>query len=576
MSGAEITDPPGSAIMKQYFRGFLFVIFGIAAVDAVAQTARPAYDRQADFDVQHYAIRVSFDHPRRTVIGDTTVRLRPTVASLRNVRLDAVGLGFTRVENAETGKPLRYTAARGNVSVTLDRAYGPDEEVSLRFRYTTRPQKGVYFVNERRDQGRRVHSDQIWTQGQPDEARHWFPSFDHPEDKATTEKFITAKKGQTVIGNGELMEAKENPDGTVTHHFRMDIPHSTYLVSFVIGEYEKVEEKFGEIPLGYYIYPGSASLVPLAYVKTTEMLKIMEELTSVAYPFNKYDQTMVANFEFGGMENITATTMSDTEIAYARLDFLRGNVEDLVAHEIAHSWFGNNVTCANWAELYLNEAFATFFEAAIREKMYGREDYMRKIMLDAEAFINHDSTTPVSHGLYNRRAADTSILFRWPAVTYNKGGAVVHQLREQIGDKAFWKALNTILTRHRFSSIRTPDLRSAMEEASGQNLGWFFDQWIYGTGYPKLTIRYRYDRDAGEMRLNIEQTQRGDRLTPAGFRLPLEIEFLGKDGSRIRRIADIKSRREIITIPLDTTPDEMNIDPDEKIPLKAIRLLETK
>lgn len=563
-------------IRINFVPALFLLLFSATAFSQNTQSARPAYDRYADFDVQHYTLRVSFDHPKRTVLGDTTVRLRPTVERLSTVELDAVGLSFTRIENENTQKPLRYTSAGGKVKVTLDRAYGTNDEISLRFRYSARPQKGVYFVNERKDQGRRVHSAQIWTQGQPDEARHWFPSFDHPGDKATTEKFITVEKGLTVIGNGELIEQKENPNGTVTHHFRMDIPHPTYLVSFVVGEYQKIDEKFRDIPLGYYVYPGASSLVPLAYGKTIEMLTIMEDLTGVPYPFNKYDQTMVANFQFGGMENITATTMADTEIAYARLDFLRGNVEDLVAHELAHSWFGNNVTCANWAELYLNEAFATFFEAAIREKMYGRDDYMRKILLDAEAFINHDAAVPVSHGLYNRRAADTSILFKWPAVTYNKGGAVVHQLREQVGDEVFWKALNTILKTHRFASIRTPDLRKAMEEASGQKLEWFFDQWIYGTGHPRLTIRYKYDAGAKALVLDIEQTQKGDRLTPATFRLPMDIELTYPDGTKARRQIEIRSRRETISVASETAPDEMNIDPNEKIPLKTIKLQQSK
>src|SRR5690606_19587666 len=189
--------------------------------------------------------------------------------------------------------------------------------------------------------------------------------------------------------------------------------------------------------------------------------------------------TMVANFEFGGMENITATTMADSEILLANFDFFRGNVEDLVAHEIIHSWFGNIVTCKNWAELWLNEGFATFFEAAVREKMYGRRDYIRKITNNAENFMADDVRGGRRFGLFNQTAANTGGLFDRPAVTYDKGGVVIHMLREQVGEEAFWKALKLYLDRHKYGSVETQDLRRVMEETSRQELGWFFDQWLY-------------------------------------------------------------------------------------------------
>ncbi len=548
------------------------LLLGLTVQLGFGQSPTADFNRPQSFDVQHYTIRISFDHAKRTVFGDTTVELRPLRDGLRSLELDARDLKFDAITLAANEAKLEHRLSPGKVIVTLDRAYKKDETIAIRFRYSAKPKKGIYFVDEKRDKDRVVHSSQIWTQGEPDEAHHWFPSFDFPSDKATTEKFVTVEKGFQVIGNGVLVSERESADGkSVTFHYKLDIPHPTYLVSFVVGKYEKFEDKFRDITMTNYLYPGTGILNQNAYSKTKQMLEIHEKLTGVMYPFNKYDQTVVANFQFGGMENITATTMADSEIAYANLEFLRGNVEDLVAHEIAHSWFGNNVTMKNWAELWLNEAFATFMEAKVREELYGRQEYLRKIGIDAESFMEHDAAVPNSHALFNQKAKDISILFKWPAVTYNKGGAVVHMLSSQVGDEAFWKAINLYLTRHRFGSVETADLIKVMEETSDQKLDWFFDQWVYGTSYPKLTIKQGYDDKAKVLRFEISQTQRGDKLTPQAFRLPLEIEITTPGEKPRRETLEINARKHSIEIAAPTKPSSVTFDPDTKIPLISIK-----
>lgn len=186
--------------------------------------------------------------------------------------------------------------------------------ISIRFKYSVKPSKGVYFVDADTEDGKVIRAAQIWTQGEPEEAHHWFPSYDFPDDKATSEQFITTEKGETAIGNGELIETIENADGTKTFHYKMPIPYSTYLTSFVVGTYTKVSDSHKNIPLGFYMYPGSEAIAQKAYGKTKDMMRVFEGLTGVDFPYNKYDQTIVANFNFGGMENMTATTMADTEI----------------------------------------------------------------------------------------------------------------------------------------------------------------------------------------------------------------------------------------------------------------------
>ncbi len=563
-------------MLDRFFSIFGSALLTIFLLAPATNAQRPDFNRAQTYDAQHYLLNVQFDHAKRTVFGDVTVRIKPLKDGFREAQFDAVALKFESVKLGE--KDLKYKADGKTIIVTLDRDYKTGEEITIRFKYSATPKKGIYFVDEKKDKDKIIHSAQIWTQGEAEEARHWFPSFDHPSDKATTEQVITVKQPSTVIGNGELLSIAKNDNGTATFHYKMSIPHSTYLVSFVVGEYEKFEDKYRDITLTNYLYPNNTALNKNAFGKTKDILKAFEELTGVQYPFNKYDQTIVANFSFGGMENITTTTMADTEIAFANLDFLRGTIEDLVAHEIAHSWFGNNVTCENWAELWLNEGFATFMEAAVREKLYGRKEYIRKIGVDAESFMADDEVSKGRFGLFNETAANTEKLFDRPAITYNKGSVVVHMLREQVGDANFWKAINLYLTHHRFASVETTDLQKVMEETSGQKLDWFFAQWVYGTSYPKLSVKQRYDETAKSLVFDIEQTQKGESKVPQAFRLPLEIQIKFPDGHgpiKTERL-EITDRKQTLTIPTGTKPSEVTFDPNSKLPLLAIKPVENK
>ena len=549
----------------------LFVCASVTNIDG----QRRDFNRPQVYDVEHYVIRVTFDRSAKKVLGDTTIRLKPLRDGLSSVEFDAVDLTFTAVTLDPAGTPLKYKTEGGAIRVTLDRAYKQSETIAIRFVHSATPRKGVYFVDEEKEGEKVIHSAQIWTQGEPDEARHWFPSFDFPSDKATVEKFITALDGETVVGNGELVTATNNPNGTVTHHFRMGVPTPVYLISFVIGKYAKVTDKYREVPLGYFVYPGTEAIVPQAYGTTKDMMRVFEELTGVEYPFPKYDQTIVAGFQFGGMENMTATTMADTEILLAKFELTRPGVHDLVSHELAHSWFGNLVTCKNWAELWLNEGFATFMEAAFREKMYGRRNYMIKIQRDAESFMVDDAVSKKRIGLFNQSADAVSELFDRPATTYNKGGAVIHTLREEVGNDVFWRGVNLYLTRNKQGTVETTDLITAMEEASGKELDWFFDQWVYMGGHPKLNVTHVWNERAKTLRLTVSQTQRPDKLTPAAFRLPMDVDFTTSSGLKTESIV-VTKRTETFTIKLPGQPTAIKLDPQDKLPIKSVKMPTSK
>ena len=547
---------------------FLFLcLFSFGNSDAVgAQNSN--LRREKTFDVQHYVIRVSFDRATRTVFGDTTVSLKAQKNDFNAFALDAAGLNFESIRLENSDRQLAYRAENEKVFITLDRPYKSDETVSVRFKYSAKPKKGVYFVNAQVEQGEITRPAQIWTQGEPEEARHWFPSYDFPDDKATSEQIITVEKSETAIGNGELVNQSENADGTRIFHYKMPVPHPTYLTSMVIGNYVKIIDNYKSVPLGYYVYPGLEPIVPIAYGRTKEMFRVFEELTKVDFPFNKYDQTIVASFQFGGMENITATTMADTEILFARYD--RNLVDDLVSHEIAHSWFGNLVTCKNWSELWLNEGFATFMEAAFREKFYGREDYIRKIREDAEEFFAAETVSRKRPPLFNS-AAEPKTLFDEPAFIYEKGGVVLHILRETVGDEAFWKAVNVYLNRHKFENVETADLQKAMEEASGKDLSWFFKQWIFARGYPQIDVQQNYNQASKKLVLTVTQMQKIEPGAPAAFILPLEIQIKTGKGERHEKL-EINQRRQTFSIPLESAPQRIIFDEEGKIPLLKVKM----
>ena len=554
--------------MNRYFQTLLLVFLTTSLTQFVfAQTARQNFNRTRTFDVQHYLIRTSFDRANKTIFGETLVSLKPLKSGFNSVALDAANLNFESVKLEPEGTDLQFKTENDKIFVTLAKSYSPKDLIKIRLKYSAKPEKGVYFVKAVRDGGALLHEAQIWTQGEAEESRYWFPSYDFPDDKATTEQFLTIEAGETAISNGELLETLQNTDGTQTFHFRMNVPHSVYLTSFVIGKYVKFTDSYKNIPLNVYLYPGKEYLYKQVFANTKDMMRVFEELTGINYPYNKYDQTIVAQFNLGGMENITATTFSDRDIFFS--DQNRFVVEDIVSHELAHSWFGNLVTCRNWAELWLNESFATFLEAAWREKAYGRDDYLRKIAADSDDYFAEESKMGRKHGLFNLLARPDDSIF--DSITYQKGSAVVHTLRETLGDKVFWKAVNTYLNKYKLGNVETPDLQKVFEDVSKKDLNWFFKQWVYGTSYPRLEIKYRYDNAAKRLELKVSQTQKTDDLTPSAFILPMDIEMTTPTGSTTEKIT-ITKREETFSIKLNEAPTNVVFDKDLKIPLKSLKI----
>lgn len=548
---------------------FLFTVFNLNDASRLfAQTtSRPA----RTFDVQHYIIRTSFDRPSKTVNGETTIEMKPLGKDFKEFALDAVGLQVQSVTLEKTNVSLPFNTKNDKLNITLDQNYDPSQTILVRVKYrAVKPRAGIAFVSAQTN-GKVARPAQIWSQGEPEENRFWFPSYDYPDDKATTEQFITTEADETAIANGELVEVKTNPNNTKTFHYRMNIPHSTYLVSLVVGKYSKATDSYNNVSLGFYVYPGTESIVPQAFGKTKKMMALMEELTGVKFPYNKYDQTVVGDFTFGGMENITATTMADTEIYADQKAESARDTEILVVHELAHSWFGDLVTCKDWSNLWLNEGFATFFEAAFIEREYGRDAYLNEMRRNAAQYFIEELF--VKHPLQNQRAQPNILLF--DATTYKKGGFVAHMLRETVGDEMFWKSLGNYLNKHKFGNVETADLQRAFEETTDKNLDWFFEQWVRKAGFPDLEIEPVYDAAAKKLTLNIKQTQKPDSQTPETFRFTAEIGIVTTaQGEKTEKI-EMNQRAQSFTFEAATKPTKIYFDKREQV-LKKVEIKEIR
>jgi aminopeptidase N len=557
-----------SNMIFRLFRPIIIFCVFIAIPSLAQKPYAPASPRVRTYDVQHYIIRSRLDFAKKQLLGQTTILLKPLAKGFKTFDIDAAEMKIESVTLGDQNTPLAFDAHNNKITITLDREYSPAEQIAVDIKYTvSKPKKGFHIFDESRDKARRLnYPQQAWTQGQAEENRYWFPGYDYPDDKVTSEQYVTAPAKDVVAANGELLETADNGDGTKTWHYKMTVPHASYLISFVAGDYVKFDDKYENVPLGYYIYRGEEKLVKPAFGRTAVMMEIYEKLTGVKFPYNKYDQIMIAQFDLGGMENITATTLADSEIFGAELNSLRPGVEELIAHELAHSWFGDLVTCKTWPQLWLNEGFATYMVAIYKEQTMNRNNYLLRIREDARHYFSAEQSGEKPHALVNDtfKQPDDDI---FDTTTYQKGSVVLHMLREAVGDEAFWRGVNLYLTRNRFGSVETADLQKAMEDASRKDLDWFFNEWAYSAGYPVLAVKSSYDAGRKNVRLEITQTQKQRDHSVAAFTLPIDIEVETAAGTVKKKIT-LNKTKQVFDIEVKEAPKKIWFDKDEKIMLK--------
>ncbi len=475
--------------------------------------------RSRTVDIRHVAIDLRFDWEKESAFGSTTVTLTPFTTS-NKIFLDAASMTINAVNLAD-GTPLKYAydgmKDNDNLEVFLDKFYKRGETIAVKVDYKTNFVntadaetaigsfgRGLRFIKPTDDEP--LKPKQIWSQGETEFNRYWFPSYDTPNEFRTSELKATVAKPYSVVSNGKLISTTENTDGTRTYHWKMDTPYTNYLTSIVVGEYKIVEQNYDGIPIVNYGYVNEAEEVAATVKNLPDMFKFFSEKTGVRYAYPKYAQTMVEDFG-GGMENISATTMIEELIRDER-ELLDEDSDSLQAHELAHQWFGNLVTCRDWGQIWLNESFATYMDALYHEHKKGHDDFLYNNVRDNQNQYYDAWNGGNRHPIVTRHYANKDAMF--DTYAYPRGAAVLHMLRKHLGDELFWKSLNNYLTSNLNQPVSTEDLRIAIEETSGQSMDWFFDQWLYRMGHPIFEVTQSYDDAAKKLTLNVKQNQKID------------------------------------------------------------------
>jgi len=475
--------------------------------------------RSRKIDVKHILIDLKFNWEKQQALGASTLTLAP-FNDTDSITLDAAMMTISSVTSAD-GKPLKFNykggASDDNLEITLDRVYRGGEDATVKIEYATNYVntadaetaigsfgRGLRFILPAADEPGKPK--QIWSQGESEFNRYWFPSYDSPNDFRTTELRATVEKPYYVVSNGKLVSTKENTDGTRTFDWKMDQPYSNYLTSIVVTNTTPVEQSVDGIPVYNFGYPDETKEVAATVKNLPATIKFFGEITGVKYPYAKYSQAFVEDFG-GGMENISATTQIE-EMIHDERELLDQDSESLQSHELAHQWFGDYVTCRDWGQIWLNESFATYMQAMWTEKLKGHDEF-----LYSDIRSNHDQVLGSWEG-GQRRPIVTKYYENKDAMfdnyAYPGGGSVLHMLRKHLGDKLFYKSLNNYLTTNAHQPVSTEDLRIAVEETSGQSMDWFFDEWLYRMGHPVFEITQSYDDAKKQLTLNVKQTQKVD------------------------------------------------------------------
>jgi aminopeptidase N len=530
----------------------LTLLPGSAAPRSFAPEGTPArYMPTRQYDLQHLRLDLAFDWDARTVAGTATNTLVPLLPGVDSLVLNAAGLEVRKVRVNGAERPFSLDPQAQTLTVRLDRGYGPQDRLEVAVDYSAHPQTGLYFVGP--DRAYPDKPRQIWSQGESDLNRFWFPSWDYPNDRTTTEMVATVKRPLRVVSNGKLLEVTDQPDGRRTYHWRMDVPHSTYLVSVAICDFTQVSDTWRGIPVEYYVPPGiDEATARRSFGDTPKILEFYSQATGRPYPYAKYAQSAVIDYMWGGMENISATTQTARTLhdARAEADFPS---EGLVAHETAHQWFGDLLTCEDWSNAWLNEGFADYFTALYMRHAHG-EDAFALEMDGLRSSYLHEAERDYERPIVTRRYADPIDMF--DRHTYDKGALVLHMIHFLLGEEGWSKGVQAYVERFAGQTVTTPDLQDALEKATGVSLGAVFDQYVYGAGHPELQVRWDYQPDTRQVHLEIRQTQKSGL-----FSFPLEVALVGERETVARRLPVAARDVQDLYIPSDERPRTVVLDP---------------
>ncbi|WP_337175869.1 M1 family aminopeptidase [Paludisphaera sp.] len=516
-------------------------------------------ERVRSYDVRHIKAVLTLDMEKDSLAGAVTHTIAPLRATLSRMALDCgPALEVSRVTVGPGGDEAPFQHVDETLVITLDPPRPAGEPFDVTVAYSGTPENGLRFIPPDASDPDRPKA--AWTQGQVAENRHWLPCYDAPNDLATTEMIVTVARPYSVVSNGALVATTDAPDGGRSFHWKMDQPHASYLVTLAVSEFNVFRDEAAGVPVEYYVLKNVDEPTARRFMGLTpKMMTFFAEVTGQPYPYPKYAQVCLPEFN-GGMENASATSMTDAALLDP-IESLEGGQEGLVAHELAHQWFGDLMTCKDWSHLWLNEGFASYFDPLFFERERGEEEFRLLMRGALENYLAADRR--YRRPIVETRFDNPTQLF--DGMAYSKGALVLHALRGVLGDEAWWKGVRHYVATNKFRNVESEDLRKAFESATGEDLGWFFDQWVYKAGHPELKASWRYEPDDRTVRLKVEQAQKLDDQTPL-FRLPTTVEIIDAPGMSRRVAVVIDGASREFVLPAESEPRAILLDPDGWIP----------
>lgn len=518
--------------------------------------AKPHYNPDRPGQVEHIFLDLILDIPQQRYQGTCAIRLNPIRSGIDRLTLDAVNLTIDTVKVDEVSQSFDYDGEQ--LHIQLQQPTEAGKVITLAIAYSvTQPQRGLYFITPTKHYPNKP--TQVWTQGEDEDSRFWFPCFDYPGQLATSEIRVQVPKNLIAISNGELVGTEELKDAKVYHWRQQDV-HPTYLMTLAVGDFAELWDEWQGKPVTYYVEKGKEEEARLSMGKTPRMIEFFSQKFGYPYPFPKYAQVCVDDFIFGGMENTSTTLLTDRCLIDARAAIDNRSTEALVAHELAHQWFGDLVVIKHWSHAWIKEGMASYSEVMWTEQEYGAEEAAYYRLGEARNYLDEDSSRyrrPIVTHVY-REAIEL-----YDRHLYEKGACVYHMIRAELGEQLFWNAIATFVNDHAHRTVETIDLLRAIEKATGRNLLFLFDQYVFRGGHPDYKVTYSWDGDSNLAKLTVTQTQAKDkdsRNELFDLKIPIGFGYVGGSGGDKIVSVRVCDREQSFYFPLEQKPDFISFD----------------
>lgn len=537
---------------------FLFIVILCKAQNLKSDTYN--YSATKTNDLVHTKLDISFDFEKMYVYGKEWITIKPHFHPTDSLQLDAQGMKITNISLSKGDKliPLKYSYDNLKLDLKLDKVYNRDDNFTLYIEYIAKQdkiqKKGVHFVNA--DGKDNTKPTQIWTLGQPEKNSTWFPTIDKPNQKTTQEISITVPDKYVTLSNGSLISQKitDVVNKKRTDTWKLENPHAPYLAFFAIGEFKVIKDYWKGKEISYYLEPQFAqepNIQNYVFPNTVEAIEYFSRMLGVDYPWSKYSQIKLRNFP-GAMENTTASAFNENgESSIKELadeNYQSGNI-----HELFHQWFGDYVTAESWANIALNESFADLSEILWAEHKYGKDVADAHIQKGLQGYLIDQNGWNIPLIRYDYPEA--SQMFN--GITYQKGGRILNMLRHFLGNDIFEAGLQQYLKQNAYGTVEADDLRIVLEQVSGMDLNWFFNEWFFGAGHPILDISYEWNEKKKETQIIVKQEQDKELFT-----LPISIDIYENNIVRREKVW-LKSKIDTLNFRTKDKPKLINVDAEK-------------